>query len=423
MTLGQLDKNKHGEEKEIPGFASNNEMKGELFSRAGVKVAQKDSIGIQVNLDLLERKLREESVVIRHPDESEISVTGGISGESSVQRVEEGEGIQPPQTAGTGEIGEPGELPPESTDMLKPGTGRCSTELTTLSHRLNMSAALTAEVQSWEKTPFMQAESDLWISNRLRDLQIPDVERRLRKAKNWESKLLVENQERVLKRAFILPKLLFKIAWVCYLLWMIFIIFVIFIFGVSIGNDETAYPTDELLEAATSSCDEREIASGDTVAVDVDASDALNLQGAQNIAGDTNENFERYGDGLSWLKFDILPEDVEESYRFFASSLSLWIVGTVVVPMPMSLIFAFLLALTYTKENSRLKKLFLQGEQFHLANISDLETDDHLFFICCWPEALVDILKSDTPDDERIKLHIRAHGTLEKVLQMAWKIF
>lgn len=202
-------------------------------------------------------------------------------------------------------------------------------------------------------------------------------------------------------------------------------IFVIFVFGVSMGNDETDHPTDELIEAGTSDCEEREIVSGDTLTVDVDAKDAVNLEGAQNKADETNENFERYGgDSLSWVPdFDILPETVEESYRFFASSLSAWITGTVLIPIPVSLILSFLLSLTYKTENKRLKRLLLQADQFHMANVCDLKMDDHLFFICCWPEALVDILKSDTPEDEQIKLHIRASGGLEQLLETAAKLF
>merc|ERR1719233_1778438 len=121
-------------------------------------------------------------------------------------------------------------------------------------------------------------------------------------------------------------------AWICFIAWLLFVIFLIFIFGVSMGNDETDYPTDELIEAATSGCDERQIASGDTLTVDVNARDAFNLYGARNIANETNSNFERYGrNTLRWVPdFDILPENVEEAYRFFVSSLSSWIIGTVV---------------------------------------------------------------------------------------------
>ena len=59
---------------------------------------------------------------------------------------------------------------------------------------------------------------------------------------------------------------------------MIFMIFIIFIFGVSMGNDETDHPVDELIEAATSDCEQRETVSGDTLTVDVDERDAVNLK-------------------------------------------------------------------------------------------------------------------------------------------------
>jgi len=107
--------------------------------------------------------------------------------------------------------------------------------------------------------------------------------------------------------------------------------------------------------------------------------------------------------------FDILPDNVGESYRFFAASLSSWIVGTVFLPIPMALAFAFILSIIYRNENERLKQLLLQAQDFHLANISDLKTNDQMFFICCWPEALIEILKSETLDGDKIKLKIRSN--------------
>merc|ERR1719285_1345217 len=77
-------------------------------------------------------------------------------------------------------------------------------------------------------------------------------------------------------------------------MWVIFTIGVIFVWGVNMDSDATDYPEDDLVDAATSNCDTRTTTTGEVLDVDVSADDALNLEGAQNTADETNENFERY---------------------------------------------------------------------------------------------------------------------------------
>jgi len=276
-----------------------------------------------------------------------------------------------------------------------------------------------------EKSDFMLQDSEFWISNRAVLMVGSDISRRsLRKVKNWEMKILVEKQEEILRASFKMPKILFKFVWCCFVLWVIFTIGVIFVWGVNMDSDAADYPEDDLVDAATSHCDTRATTSGEVLNVDVRADDDLNLKGAQNTADETNENFERYNsiDIFAWIPdFDMLPEEVPESYRFVVSSVSSWMMGTVFLPVANMIITAFLLAIIYRKENGRLVDLLDKKDKLEHTIIEDFDLSDKLFLICCWPEALVDLLSSKFPDEEKIKLKIHNGPTFERVLELIAK--
>merc|ERR1719397_799670 len=184
-----------------------------------------------------------------------------------------------------------------------------------------------------DKSAFMLQDSEFWISNRaVLMVGTDELDRNLRKVKNWEMKILVTKQEEILGKTFKMPEKLFKWIWGCFILWVIFTIWVIFVWGVNMDSDATDYPEDDLVEAATSNCDTRSTMRGEELHVDVSADDALNLKGAKNTADETNENFERYSniDIFAWIPdLNILPKTVPESYRFVTSSVSSWLIGTV----------------------------------------------------------------------------------------------
>jgi len=189
-------------------------------------------------------------------------------------------------------------------------------------------------------------------------------------------------------------------------------------------SDATEYPDDDLVDAATSNCDTRTTTTGEELDIDVSADDALNLRGAQNTADDKNENFERYNsiDIFAWIPHvDFLPENLPESYRFVSSSVTSWIMGTVVIPIFHMIIITFLLAIIYRKENMRLVDLLRNKDKLGYTIIEDFDLEDKLFFICCWPEALLHLLVSEFPDEEKIKLKIHKSPTFERVLELIVK--
>jgi len=80
---------------------------------------------------------------------------------------------------------------------------------------------------------------------------------------------------------------------------------------------------------------------------------------------------------------------------------------------------AIILALLYgyTNENKKLRKLLELKDQFPSADLDNFGADDQLFFLCIWPEALLQILGSTIPKNERIKLKGPGSGKVLKALE------
>jgi len=273
-----------------------------------------------------------------------------------------------------------------------------------------------------DKSPFMQEESDFWISNRVANLAAGDLERDLRRVKNWELKILVELQEELLAKTFKMPKSMLKFAWCCFVMWVVGMIGVIFVWGVNMDSDAADKPETDLVEAGTSSCPVRTtVATEAELNVDVSADDALNLEGAQNTADAVNANFTRYGNVLpKWLTppdFDFMPEDAPESYRFLVSAVTSWATGVVVFPLHHNIITAFLLALVYRNEAERLRHLMDQKSYFRHTDIMDYGLPDQVFFICCWPDVLVKILAEETKEEDLLKLKLDTRSATDKILE------
>lgn len=271
-----------------------------------------------------------------------------------------------------------------------------------------------------DKSPFMREESDFWISNRVANLAGGGLDRDLRRVKNWELKILVETQETLLAKTFKMPKKMLKFAWFFFVLWVVGMIGIIFLWGVNMDSDAEDKPDDDIAAAATSHCPAREtVATGDQLTVDVSADDALNLKGAQNSADAVNANYTRYGNVLPFTMpdFDFMPEDAPESYRFLVSSVTSWASGTVVIPLHHNIITAFLLALVYRNEAERLRHLMAQKSYFRHTDIMDYGLPDQVFFICCWPEALIKILAEDTKAEDLLKLRLDTRTVTDKILE------
>jgi len=268
----------------------------------------------------------------------------------------------------------------------------------------------------------MREESDFWISNRVANLAGGGLDRDLRRVKNWELKILVETQETLLAKTFKMPKRMLKFAWCCFVLWVVGMILIIFLWGVNMDSDAADKPDEDIAAAGTSNCPSREtVATGDELNVDVSADDALNLEGAQNSADAVNANFTRYGNVLpEWLtppKIDLMSEDAPESQRFLVSSVVSWASGTVVIPLHHNILTAFLLALVYRNEAERLRHLMDQKAYFRHTDIMNYGLPDQVFFICCWPEALVKILAEDTKNEDLIKLKLDTRTPMDKILE------
>jgi len=187
-------------------------------------------------------------------------------------------------------------------------------------------------------------------------------------------------------------------------------------------SDAADKPDEDIAAAGTSNCPVREtVATGESLDVDVSADDALNLEGAQNTADAVNANFSRYGNVLpAWLTppdFDFMPEDAPESYRFIVSSVSSWGTGTVILPLHHNIITAFLLAAVYRNEADRLKNLMEQKAYFRHTDIMDYKLPDQVFFICCWPDALIKILAEETKEEDKLKLKLDTRTMTDKILE------
>ena len=272
-----------------------------------------------------------------------------------------------------------------------------------------------------DKSPFMKEESDFWISNRAANLAGGGVDRDLRRVKNWELKILVEFQETLLAKTFKMPKSMPKIAWCCFIMWIVGMVAIIFMWGVNMDSDAEDKPDEDIVAAGTSNCPVREtVATGEALNVDVSADAAVNLQGAENTADAVNANFTRYGNVLpAWLTppdFYFMPEDVPESYRFLVSAVTSWATGVVVVPLQHYVITACLLAMVYRNEAKCLRHLLGQKAYFRHTDIMDYDLPDQVFFICCWPDALVKILAEETKEEDLLKLKLGIHTMADKIL-------
>ena len=188
--------------------------------------------------------------------------------------------------------------------------------------------------------------------------------------------------------------------------------------------DATDFPEDYLVEAGTSNCGKRNTTTGVELTVDVSANDAINLEGATYTADESNENFERYSsiDILAWIpNFNFLPENVPESYRFVFSSLLAWSTGTTIFPIIIYMITSFIVAIINRSEHGRLVKLLDEKVKLAHTCIEDYKLNDKTFLICCWPEAVVDIISNKFPDEETLKLRLLKGGKVEKVLECMGK--
>jgi len=275
------------------------------------------------------------------------------------------------------------------------------------------------------KSPYMLEESSFWISNRI-SLLAQEQDRGLRKVKHWELKILVETQELLLAKFFMVPKLMLKLGWCCFLFWVIGMISVLFMWGVNMDSDAADKPVDELVEAATSSCPTRETyATGEALVVDVSADDSLNLVGAQNTADENNANFTRYRNVLPFEIPDVfnfmIPEESQESIRFLISSLSSWALGTVILPVPHKIFAAFLLAILCRNENKRLRKLSEHKSSYRHTDIMDYSDHDQMLFICCWPDILIKVLAEETKEADLIKLKLDTRSPMDKALEFIVK--
>merc|ERR1719193_2552227 len=124
-----------------------------------------------------------------------------------------------------------------------------------------------------DKSPFMREESDFWISNRVANLAEGDLERDLRRVKNWELKILVELQEELLAKTFKMPKSMLKFAWCCFVMWVVGMIGIVFVWGVNMDSDAEDKPDEDIAAAGTSNCltPRETVATGETLNVDVSA--------------------------------------------------------------------------------------------------------------------------------------------------------
>jgi hypothetical protein len=273
------------------------------------------------------------------------------------------------------------------------------------------------------KSSFMLEDSDFCISNRIANLVGVASARNPRKVKNWELKILVEFQQLLLAKRFMIPKAMLRLAWCSFLIWVIFMIGVILLFGVNMDSDAEVKPDLNIVAAGTSFCPVREITkNGSALNVDVSADAAFNLEGAQLKADTENDNFKRYGDIFpEWLTPpDLLPLHAPESLRFLISSVTSWALGTVVLPILYNTITSFALALLHRNERKRLRNLMDQGTYLKHADIMDFSFADKTFFICCWPAALIEILseKSKMGDSQKIN----NLSMVEKILDGITKI-
>jgi hypothetical protein len=252
------------------------------------------------------------------------------------------------------------------------------------------------------------------------------INRDLRRVKNWEVKILVQHQETLLANKFKMPKKLLNLAWCCFILWVVGMITIMFLWGVSMDNDATDYPSENIVSAATSNCPLRKtVANGDELNIDIKADNAFNLLGAQSNADEVNKNFTRYGNILpGWLTppdLDFMPKTAPESTRFLVSSLTSWVGGTVVIPPLHHIITTCILALIYNNESERLKYLHEQKVHFRHTDINNYNEDDQFFFICCWPAAIIAILAEETEEEHLVKLKLDIRTTFDKALEVLAK--
>jgi len=62
-------------------------------------------------------------------------------------------------------------------------------------------------------------------------------------------------------------------------------------------------------------------------------------------------------------------------------------------------------------------KLLDGKDKLIYTSIDDYKLKDQIFLMSCWPEALVNILSTETPRDEKLKLKIVGSGKVEQVLE------
>jgi len=269
---------------------------------------------------------------------------------------------------------------------------------------------------------FRSKISGFKISNRMGELVGPGVPVKERRLSRAEVKILGAYRILRLKKTLKIPKFSTIIAWFCFFIWVLGAITIIFIWGVNMNSDATEMPHGDLVKAATSYCDPRDTISGEALSVDVAASDAVNLEGAQNTADETNENFEKYGH--TWvcdiISHDLVPETWAEDHRFLASSLYSWVVGTVLLPIPHYLISAIMLSLLYgwTDENKQLRQLLELEDEFPVADLNNFTADEQLFLLCIWPEALLKILESPIPGNERKKIKSQTVSKMTSTIEI-----
>jgi len=311
---------------------------------------------------------------------------------------------------------------PKEWETSNEGEVSNGTTYDVLKYRTKVIPLTSPRGEQTHKSPFMTEDSDFRISNHVLSLAGVDSAREPRRVKNWEMKLLVEFQEKLLAEMFKLPKAMLKIVYCCFLFWVFGMIVIMFIYGVNMDRDAEVVPDVNIVAAGSSLCPAREVVSfGYTVNVDVSAKDAINFKGAQRIAEAVNSNFTRYGndflEGWKVLEFNFMPSNVPESCRFLVSSVTSWMVGTVFLPLFDYIFIAFVQACFSRNKRERWRSLIDQEEEFRNADIADYNPVDQSFFICFWPSALIKVLAEDSKMEGKCKLKISDDSVCDKIIQ------
>jgi len=210
-----------------------------------------------------------------------------------------------------------------------------------------------------------------------------------------EAEFLSDLQDRLLEKTTIETRFAL-LAWILFVVWLVACCTAIIIFAINFDITNKYQVTNDILEAANSSCPATEFANT-TIYVDVNGTDAMNLALSVSLAVEENEAFEPYP-----TEGSVFSEDVPESWRFILGSVWSWFLGVFLMSFLVAPVNGILNTIKGWDYHERVRRISAEYlENVGKIHVDEIPQSDAIFLLIFIPATLLRLRDSPVLHSQR----------------------